>query len=42
MTCMILIEVDKAFGTINHDIHLRIVYIIGFLNHTVKWFQSYL
>ena len=32
----------KAFDTINHDILFKKLSIIGFSNHTVKWFQSYL
>ena len=33
---------QKAFDTINHDILLKKLSIIGFSDHTVKWFQSYL
>ena len=39
---MILIDLHKAFDTINHDILLKKLSIIGFSDHTVKWFQSYL
>ena len=39
---MILIDLQKAFYTINHDILLKKLSIIGFSDHTVKWFQSYL
>ena len=39
---MILIELQKAFDTINHDILLKKLDITGFSDHTVKWFQSYL
>ena len=39
---MILIDLQKAFDTINHDILLKKLSIIGFSDHTVKWFQSYL
>ena len=42
VTGMILINLQKAFDTINHDILLKKVNIIGFSDHTVKWFQSYL
>ena len=42
VTGMILIDLQKAFDTINHDILLKKLGIIGFSNHTVKWFQSYL
>ena len=39
---MILIDLQKAFDTINHDILLKKLSIIGFSYHTVEWFQSYL
>ena len=39
---MILIDHEKAFDTINHDILLKKLSIIGFSDHIVKWFQSYL
>ena len=39
---MILIDLQKAFDTINHDILLMKLSMIGFSDHTVKWFQSYL
>ena len=42
VTGMVLIDLQKAFDTINHDIPLKKLIIIGFSDHTVKWFQSYL
>ena len=42
VTAVILIDLQKAFDTINHDILLKKLSIIGFSDHTVKWFQSYL
>ena len=42
VTDMILIDLQKVFDTINHDILLKKLSIIGFSDHTVKWFQSYL
>ena len=42
VTGMILIELQKAFDTANHDIHVKKLSIIGFSDHTVKCFQSYL
>ena len=41
VTGMILIDLQKAYDTINHDILLKKISIIGFSDHTVKWFQSY-
>ena len=41
-TGMIFVDLQKAFDTINHDILLKKLSIIGFSDHTVKWFQSYL
>ena len=42
MTGMILIDLQKAFDTIDHDVLLQKLYAIGFSKHTVNWFQSYL
>ena len=42
MTGMVLIDLQKAFDTISHDTLLNKLSIIGFFDHTVKWFQSYL
>ena len=42
VTGMILIDLQKAFDTINHDINLRKLSIIGFSDDPAKWFQSYL
>ena len=42
LTGMILIDLQKAFGTINHDILLKKMASVGFSNHSIKWFQSYL
>ena len=39
---MILIDFQKAFDTINHGVLLKELGIIGFSDHTVKRFQSYL
>ena len=40
-TGMILIYLQKAFDTIDHDILLPKLYSIGFSKHSVNWFQSY-
>ena len=42
VTGMILVDLQKAFDLINHDILVKKLSIIGFTDHTVKWFQSYL
>ena len=42
MTGMILIHLQKAFDTIDHDILLKKLSGIGFSNHTSGWFKSYL
>ena len=42
LTGMILIDLQKAFHTINHDILLKKMVSLGFSNHSIKWFQLYL
>ena len=42
VTGMILIDLQKAFDTINHNIILKKLSIIAFSDHNVKWLQSYL
>ena len=42
MTGIILIDLQKAFDTIDHDVLLQKLYAIGFSKHTVNWFKSYL
>ena len=41
MTGMILIDLQTAFDTIDHDVLLQKLYATGFSKHTVNWFQSY-
>ena len=41
MTGMILIDLQKTFDTIDHDILLKKLSVIGFSNH-ICWFKSYL
>ena len=39
---MILIDLQKAFDTINHEILLDKMQCIGFSKKTITWFKSYL
>ena len=39
---MILIDLQKAFDTVNHNILLKKMEFIGFSEETTKWFKSYL
>ena len=42
MTGMILIDLQKAFDTVDHDILVQKLHAIGFSKHSVNWFRSYL
>ncbi len=42
LTGMILIDLQKAFDTIDHEILLQKMKYIGFSVATIKWFESYL
>ena len=42
LTGMILIDLQKAFDTINYEILLEKMKVMGFSNHVVNWFKSYL
>ena len=42
LTGLILIEVQKAFDTIDHEILLQKLKAIKFSESTIKWFKSYL
>jgi hypothetical protein len=39
---MVLIDLQKAFDTVNHEILLQKLSAIGLHNNSVKWFKSYL
>ena len=41
-TEMILIDLQKSFDTINHEIFLDKLYAIDFSEKTIPWFKSYL
>ena len=41
-TSMILIDLQKAFDTLDHQILLKKLKYIGFSPETVRWFESYL
>ena len=41
-TGMILIDLQKAFDTINHEILLNKLLPIGFSKNTISWYESYL
>jgi len=42
ITGMILIDLRKAFDTIDHGILLQKMEYLGFSPATIKWFESYL
>ena len=42
MTGMIMVDLQKAFDTIDHGILLKTLSAIGFSNHTIGCFKSYL
>ena len=42
LTEMILIDIEKAFDTINHDILLKKVSLAGFSRQSITWFESHL
>ena len=41
-TGMILIDLQKAFDTINHKILLNKLLPVGFSKNTTSWYESYL
>ena len=41
-TGMILIDLQKAFDTIDHQILLKKMKYLGFSKNTITWFKSYI
>ena len=41
-TGMILVNLQKVFGTLDHTVLLQKIECIGFKESVIKWFQSYL
>ena len=41
-TGMILIDLQKAFGTLDPDVLLKKMECVGFIKPAIKWFKSYL
>ena len=41
-TGMILIDLQKAFGTLDPDVLLKKMECVGFKKPAIKWFKSYL
>ena len=41
-TCMIPIDLQKAFDTINHEVVINIMEYLGFSKDVILWFKSYL
>ena len=41
-TSLILIDLKKAFDTIDHEILLKKIGCIGFLEKVISWFELYL
>ena len=42
LTCMILIDLQKAFDTIDHEIFFSKMVHLGFSQATISWYKSYL
>ena len=42
LTRIVLIDLQKAFDTIDHDIFLEKVECLGFSKNCIQWYQSYL
>ena len=39
---MILVDLQKAFGTLDHIVLLQKIKCFAFIESVIKWFQSYL
>ena len=40
MTGMILIDLEKTFNTIGHNVILKKLYTVGFSKHAICWFNT--
>ena len=41
-TCMILVDLQKAFNTLDHGVLLEKMKYFGFRTSVIEWFDSYL
>ena len=42
VTAVILLDLSKAFDSLNHPLFLRKLYSFGISKHALEWFKSYL
>ena len=42
LTCMILVDLQKAFDTLDHGVILEKIKYVGFRTSVIKWFEFYL
>ena len=42
VTVLALLDFSKAFDTVNHALLLQKLKVLGFMDHTLTWFKSYL
>ena len=39
---MVLVDLQKAFDTIDHNVLIKKIYFLGFTSETTLWYRSYL